>query len=42
MNNAWMKVLEGLLGFDDQAYVEVGDAIPLPATINSLAYKVAV
>ena len=36
------KVLEGLLGFDDQAYVEVGDAIPLPATINSLAYKVAV
>lgn len=36
------KVAEGLLGFADQCFAECGDDVPLPATINSLAYKVAV
>lgn len=36
------KVAEGLLGFSDKGYAEVGDDVPLPATINSLAYKLAV
>lgn len=36
------KVIEGLLGWSDEAQIEIGDDVPLPATINSLAYKVAV
>lgn len=36
------KVAEGLLGYGDEAQVEVGDDVPLPATINAVAYKVSV
>jgi len=36
------KVVEGLLGFADEIAVDVGDDVPLDATINAVAYKVAV
>jgi len=36
------KVVEGMLGFTDEAQVEVSDDAPLPATILAISYKVAV
>lgn len=36
------KVIEGMLGYSDDASIEIGDDVPQPATINAIAYKVSV
>lgn len=36
------KVAEGLLGYSDKAQIDLGDDVPLPATISSVAYKISV